>query len=629
MFRRVLLYISVLIVAAACQENALPSPDTNGSLSLSVSVVNIDAAGNIETEVVVTSESEWKLSVPVSWLTVEPASGNPGETTLSVTCGPNDGINVRKADVLVFTDSDSKSVSFVQAPRAAEFSCSVSEDEVYFDHAYDYVPLELEVTVGEDPVEIDLSGAPWIETEGDITSVAAQTMKKISIVPAEPNFSNRTRTGVVRLVGRTTKEVAEIKVSQAGSFQDKEESLRNLWHLSNTAASTSSWRSGMTVIADKWDKGGLLSIEASVNSNVEILADGNKCTFEGMRKGDAILLRTPVKALAAGTDVSALLTLAQKTRDVLQWEAEYWDKDKWNHIGNFTTCNESSDFNHAAYICDFTLSEEIRNDYVKLRFRLLTDAGRPVHFIPSDQWYGAAMVVNATAPAVKDSHKVLVLGNSFTYYWASAFTLKMIARSQGHRLDIRTHSEPGISLLNHARAYSLSKDIIKEGGYDVAILQEVSTTHARYADGSNTSALSEAQILAGDIMASSPSCRIILENTWAYSKSSYMGYGNYASFDEMLRKGCSQIASAVGAEISPIGYAFEAVRKNHTDIKCLHTDSHHPSVSGIYLKSCVNYLSIFGVEAFDEPAEDGELSHDVASRLRETALNEYHNFTNH
>ena len=116
---------------------------------------------------------------------------------------------------------------------------------------------------------------------------------------------------------------------------------------------------------------------------------------------------------------------------------------------------------------------------MKLRFRLLTDAGRPVNFIPSDQWYGAAMLINAGAPAVKDSHKVLVLGNSFTYYWASAFTLKMIARSQGHRLDIRTHSEPSISLLNHARAYSLSKDIIKEGGYDVAILQEVSTTHAR------------------------------------------------------------------------------------------------------------------------------------------------------
>ena len=130
-------------------------------------------------------------------------------------------------------------------------------------------------------------------------------------------------------------------------------------------------------------------------------------------------------------------------------------------------------------------------------------------------------------------------------------------------------------------------------------------------------------------MASSPACRIILENTWAYSKSSYMGYGSYESFDEMLRKGCSQIALAIGAEISPIGYAFEAARKNHTDIKCLHTDSHHPSVSGIYLKSCVNYLSIFGSERFDEPAEDGELSSDVASRLRETALNEYHNFNNH
>jgi hypothetical protein len=79
------------------------------------------------------------------------------------------------------------------------------------------------------------------------------------------------------------------------------------------------------------------------------------------------------------------------------------------------------------------------------------------------------------------------------------------------------------------------------------------------------------------------------------------------------------MAKAVGkSRISPIADAFDLVRKERPDINLYHTDNYHQSNEGSYLKSCVNYLMLFGEPFGDNPA-DCLIDKDVARFLRSVA----------
>jgi hypothetical protein len=374
-----------------------------------------------------------------------------------------------------------------------DFCCNVSQTSFSFDHAYDYAAADVTVINGEESVMLDLSQAPWMEIEGGRTVIESNSEVTFKIAPSEPNYSSSPRSGVIVLKGKYSGQTLEIDVTQPGSFQDADDSLK-----------------------------GILSLEHSMNSPVQILQDETGGAFTGIRPGDALLLRAPVKNLASGTDVSAMICIAHKTSgEKSKWVAEYWDEDMWNEIRTFVTCNDTLDCNYSTFICDFTLNQDVINDYVKLRFRLVSGQENAVNFIAPSPWTGAALEINAGCPAIKETKKILILGNSFTHYWGSPFVLKQLARSQGYQLDMRVHTEPLASLHEHNTVFTLSRDAINEGGYDYAILQENSITHAEYEDKVNTTALSETAALATAIKAESQSCIIFLENTWAYSQNDF------------------------------------------------------------------------------------------------------------
>lgn len=486
---------------------------------------------------------------------------------------------------------------------ASDFSCTLSSQTLAFDQAYDYQPASLTASVGDERVIVDLSGAPWMEVEGNVTTISPNSAVTLNFVPKEPNYRHEDRSGVIVFKGKYTGESVEVPVSQAASYQDADESLLNGWRLDSDMAPSENWLGGKTLTANKGDLKGLLTLEHSVNSDVRVISDENRGTFTGMRPGDAVLMRAPVRSLAAGTDVSAMINIGHKTTGTeSRWAAEYWDEDKWNTIREFTTCNDDGEFNYATFVGDFTLNSQIENDYVKLRFRLVEGEENAVHFIAASPWTGAAMEVNSAYPPVTDYKKVLILGNSFTYYWGSPFVLKQIARSQGHRLDVRVHTEPGATLAEHLDMYSLSDEAVDEGGYHYAILQEQSTAHAQFMDG-KTEVLSDANKLSNAIRRESLTYKLILENTWSYAEDNYKGYGSHEVFDAKLQEGCRAIAKSLRAEVSPVGLAFAYARTDQPDINCFYKDDHHPSRKGAYLKSCVNYLKIYGGEFTGTPYE--------------------------
>ena len=78
------------------------------------------------------------------------------------------------------------------------------------------------------------------------------------------------------------------------------------------------------------------------------------------------------------------------------------------------------------------------------------------------------------------------------------------------------------------------------------------------------------------------------------------------------------MAARNGAEVSPIGEAFEVVYNENKAIRLFDTDSKHQSHYGAYLKACVNYLVITG-EPFKGKVADCVVEPEKAAYLRRVA----------
>ena len=81
------------------------------------------------------------------------------------------------------------------------------------------------------------------------------------------------------------------------------------------------------------------------------------------------------------------------------------------------------------------------------------------------------------------------------------------------------------------------------------------------------------------------------------------------------------MAKAIGADhtlVSNIVKAFSIVRKERADINLFAADERHQNLLGSYLKSCVNYLTLFG-EPFGENPADCGVEPELARYLRSVA----------
>lgn len=252
----------------------------------------------------------------------------------------------------------------------------------------------------------------------------------------------------------------------------------------------------------------------------------------------------------------------------------------------------------------------------------------------------------ASSPA-KDTTKVGILGNSFTYVFKTYDMLEAIARSQGHELVIKKSYKGGATFGNHLQMEK-SIAVVNEGGYDFFLMQDQSTLEAKYADNpvGFEHVMKDARQLSDNIRAKSPSAIIILENTWAYSRvmdrekgtsyyGPYIGFGSFEAFDSKLSEGCRLLQTVCPNidKVSPIGKAFAEYRAMYPDfypsekIDTLNSlyrkgddsrSDHHQSPVGAYLKSCVNYLVIFG-DFFDGEVDNCGIEPGKAALLRRIA----------
>lgn len=244
---------------------------------------------------------------------------------------------------------------------------------------------------------------------------------------------------------------------------------------------------------------------------------------------------------------------------------------------------------------------------------------------------GAVACIPAGAPLdsqADEAHRILCIGNSFTYVGSTYVKLEHIARSQGLLLDIRTSYKGGYSFCRHL-CYDPTLTALQDpsfwgNGYEAVFLQDQSLAHAHYGQNPRQYCLiaSDTKEIVARVKTYSPDARIILEQTWSYEKFDFGGFGSLERFDEYATKGAAAIARKARTELSPIAQAFILARKDCPEVDLLAPDRHHQSQYGAYLKACVNYLLLSG-KPFGEPSDpvllDCDLEAEKCAALRRVA----------
>lgn len=372
------------------------------------------------------------------------------------------------------------------------------------------------------------------------------------------------------------------------------------------------------------------------------ISNGNRLSVSNLAEGDGIEFDWEGLTLSEGTAVDFMTMLMTPNGNAPKyWLFEYEDGGQWCTVEeDLHTASEDASLKYSCYVKyfssyeytsftqSFTLSHPLENGVLKMRLRavgpynnaggsLSASANSILSFI-NYSFQTARIDVWQNSP-LKDTKKMLVIGNSFTYSNGGDFLLLEIARSQGHGLRMREHLKGGQTFAQHlTRERTLAA--IREGGYDYAIIQDQSNQHAAYYSDveTNSGVLTGTRSIVDEIEKYSPSVNTMLEATWAFKgQENFNGFGSYELFDKALWGGALLIGDACDIWLSPIGIAYERARKAGISLY-RPDDNKHPALNGAYLKACVNYLMIYG-EPFDANVPDLDVDAATAASLRKIA----------
>ena len=405
------------------------------------------------------------------------------------------------------------------------------------------------------------------------------------------------------------------------------------WSASNMLPSTSGSSGYISVVRG----------EANVGREFTRTVNSYRPSVSTMVEGDYWLYTLPVRRLEAGTAVEFDATMAGEANSPKYFIVEYLDGGVWKSVeADLLTAPENpavrytykcsgtatgSSYQHATVMQTMRFENAVTDGEVKIRCRAVgpyTCAGGTQNITATNAAssippYGftGSYVQNFGTATPRDTKKVLCLGNSFSYYSNPAWMLKEIAWREGHALNIKAHFKGSQTLTQHL-SLGFSTDVIEQGGYDFAFLQDQSQNPANYGRDATASILTGLTTLADKVRAASPSCKVILEETWTFSSASYGGFTDFPTFETYNDAGAKAMAKAAGTWVSPIGPAFRQVREGGSGINLYYSDSKHQSEYGAYLKACVNYLVLFGERFGADPADCG-LNPDKAAYLRSVA----------
>jgi hypothetical protein len=210
---------------------------------------------------------------------------------------------------------------------------------------------------------------------------------------------------------------------------------------------------------------------------------------------------------------------------------------------------------------------------------------------------GLALALSGTTHAAVSPERtlrVLIVGNSYTRFNVLSHLLEKLARTAdaGPRLQVDAEARSGFSLSMHLLAgEAMSR--IRSGHYDFVVLQDHSL---RVID--HPAAL-ERDTKRFKLAVDATHGRTVLYETWARHPSArlYRKHPQLRSFEQMAEQidhTYGEIAQRTGAELAPVGSAFERALASAPDLALWGPDGSHPTLAGSFLAACVLYATITG-----------------------------------
>ena len=484
------------------------------------------------------------------------------------------------------------------------------------------------ISVGSTSEKVTISTSePWFGIVQNDKSIEAGSAKSVRVW-AEPNFSTTERTATITITGEKSGVSVSIPVSQPAYFTTITESFPARLELQSSSCDTSKWVSNGVV---KPNNSGAVLCAVATSGNTLKYEVNSGARISNLGVGDYLLYAIPTKGVAAGEQIDFMCSIGPASGAPKYYIFEYWDDGEWKcNESTLRTATEDPNIKYS-FICtvmdesyivtytqSFALSKPVTDGCVMVRVRVLT-AGTGAIRIPSGTGYmGMYMINYPNAVPVTDSKKMAFLGNSFTYYYGTAFMLKEIARSEGHQIDAVVGVKGSQSFSDHVRLF-MSQEVLKQGNFDYAFLQDSSPNQAEYADKGTKSLLDAANTLNTQTLTYSPNCQIVYERTWACTADNYRGYGSYDKLDYLIKTGTEKLVADVdhkGVVISPIGLGFRVAREQGLNL--IYSDNKHQNREGAYMKACINYLFVYKTRFTNNVSNCG-IDPTVAKSIRDIA----------
>ena len=357
---------------------------------------------------------------------------------------------------------------------------------------------------------------------------------------------------------------------------------------------------------------------------------------EGTRKGDYWLMSVPVKNIAAGTTIDVwfpFLAEPSDTPHAFAWE--YLDGKEWKSVlpadKKGANCYSTTSNKWPRFLWStIKLEKGIKNGDLLIRLRHCDKS------VTKSSLFGGA---SGNSPRIaiydnstpKDSKRVLFIGNSYTYGNEYPMLLKELAWYEGHFIEGVTYQHGGYTIKQHL-ADKVSRETVELGNFDYAFLQDQSLNSLRIGTSLDENVVGEMGKMVAKIKEFSPNAKCIIEMTWGRKNGNDATKGkklqplvqtypeffaSYEAMQKVITTNTTAMAQELGVGLSPVGVAWEIVRRERPDIELYTRDGSHPSYAGSYLAAAVGYLTLFP-EPFkaDTPIR---LNPEVAKYLRSVA----------
>ena len=189
--------------------------------------------------------------------------------------------------------------------------------------------------------------------------------------------------------------------------------------------------------------------------------------------------------------------------------------------------------------------------------------------------------------------RILLIGNSYTYYNDMPKMLEALARANGVDAKFDAVTKGGARLIGMLDENSTEgikiRELIGKGKYDILVLQEQSHTPITAPDVFLSGAKGMCTLVGAD--------RTIYYATWGRKDGcSLLDELKLTSLGMMmgLEMAYERMAKLTGGELCAVGRAFAALSMEHPELELYNEDMSHPSYLGSAVSAISLYKTIFG-----------------------------------